>query len=127
MSSQKFDRFISPSIADRRWKELVESSNRPHPFRAQSEGSQHTKFASANSTSYNSNYSSISKDEYRQKARLGEDIPPAGRPSYIAETARVELDMIKRNCDYQQLVFEHMRSRQSRQLGGLTDYSPHQT
>lgn len=112
MLSQKYDRFSSPSIADRRWKELVESSNKSHPFRPIDNPGITHKFTSVSGTTYNMNYSSSSKNEYKQKTKEVGTIPPAGRPSFYREMLRPEVVDISQNSEYQKLLMEHMRSRQ---------------
>jgi|LauGreDrversion4_2_1035121.scaffolds.fasta_scaffold08046_2 hypothetical protein len=112
MLSQKYDRFSSPSIADRRWKELVESSNRSHPFRPIDSEVRVQTFTGVQGTTYNMNYSSTSKIDYQHKTRQLSSIPPAGRPSFYRELLRPEVVDISLNSEYQKLLAEHMRLRQ---------------
>jgi len=117
MLSQKYDRFISPTIADRRWKEIVESSSRPHPFKVEDRDPLSQKFSGVGQTSYNSNFSVSSKQEYFERNRAADSAPPAGRPSFYREMLRHEVVDISQNKEYQAILASHMRSRQKEQFG----------
>ena len=124
MSSQKCDQFISPSIADRRWKERVDSASRPHPFKAVEMDPAVPRFAAAKETTYNSNFSASSKQDYHEKTLLTVSVPPAGRPSFHREMLREEVARLARDKQYQEIIAKHMRSRHKEEFKTTNQLRP---
>jgi len=107
------DPLVSPANSDKRWRELVKNSNKPHPFQPQTDKDKQPRFASARNTAYNSQFSSGSKREYIKRVLSVEVIPPAGRSSFFREQLRPENVDLAKNSEYQKLLQEHMRTQQS--------------
>jgi hypothetical protein len=109
--SHKYESFLTPASADKRWRELIKTASRPHPFQAQFDDSASQRFPSARKTVYNTNFSAGSKREYRNRVLSVESVPPAGRSSFFRELLRPEVVDLCKNAEYQKLLHDHMLQR----------------
>ena len=70
-------KYLSPSNADKCWRELVKAASRDHPFSTLAAPVPAGKITSARGTMYNSIYS-FPKEVLKQRAESANMIPPAG-------------------------------------------------
>ena len=101
-------KYLSPSTADRCWRELIVSSQREHPFSALMEEPAPVKFPSPRQTMYHSTYS-FPRRKFDERLRATGAIPPAGRASFYREYLRPELVDLAKDAKYQALLAKHHR------------------
>lgn len=106
-------KYLSPSNADKCWRELVKAQQRSHVFNPELYPPESPKLASSRDSVYKSTYS-VPKRELLKVMRASQEIPPAGRPSFHKEIRRPGLEQLARNAEYQSLIAEHMRHECSR-------------
>ena len=119
-------KYLSPSNADKCWRELVKAQHREHVFKPAA-GFNSTQGSSPyRDSEYRSTFSA-SKGTLRKLVRSTEEIPPAGRPSFFKESRRPELEHLSRNAEYQSILAEHMRNNCSSARSTTTTNSSKQS